>query len=330
MRILLAAPGKLRTLPMSACSRRALQSLGHEVTVFDTSLRWHDKALAPLDAGGTIWPRWLNRRFRRDVERFQPDLVLSFYGWRIAGDELERLRERRIVSACWWLNDPFEPASSLPTLARHDLVFSNDPGSVRVYRDGGFREAHWLPTACDPTVHRPVAPTLDRRAGICFAGDWHPLREACCERLARRFDVRIHGPWSKKLAPDSPLRNRVQSGFFTPEAMVGIFASSDIVLNLHTWRDRWPHGTNPRLFEAAGCGACQLVDRRTELPELFDTEREIATWETLEELEAQAERLLASPELRRSLGNAARRRALSEHTYEHRMRSLLAHVDRLR
>jgi len=315
---------------MSACSRRALEALGHEVALFDTSLRWHDKALAPLDPSGTTWPRGVNRRFRRSVERFRPDLVLSLYGWRIARDELERLRAHRILSACWWLNDPFEPATTLSTLTNHDLVFSNDPGSVRNYREAGFAEAHWLPTACDPAVHRPVPPTLSRRAAICFAGDWHPLREACCERLARRFDIRIHGPWLRKLAPDSPLRDRVHDGFFTPQAMAGIFAASDVVLNLHTWRDRWPHGTNPRLFEAAGCGACQLVDRRTELPELFDTEREVATWETLDELETQAERLIASPDLRRSLGEAARRRALSEHTYEHRMRSLLGHAERLR
>lgn len=264
------------------------------------------------------------------MEQFRPDLVLSFYGWRIARQELERLRERRILSVCWWLNDPFEPASSLPTMKVHDLIFSNDPGSVRTYREAGFAEAHWLPTACDPAVHRPVAPTIRPRAGIVFAGDWHPLREICCERLARRFDVRIHGPWLRKLAPDAPLRSRVHDGFFTPEAMAEIFASSEIVLNLHTWRDRWPHGTNPRLFEAAGCGACQLVDRRTELHELFDPEHEVATWDTPEELEAQAERLLASPEIRRSLGKAARQRALAEHTYEHRMRTVLTHAERLR
>ena len=48
-----------------------------------------------------------------------------------------------------------------------------------------------------------------------------------------------------------------------------IFASSEATLNIHTWRERFDFGLNPRVFEAGACGTPQLVDHKRELDELF-------------------------------------------------------------
>lgn len=114
--------------------------------------------------------------------------------------------------------------------------------------------------ACAPEVHRRTAPRPEYRCEICFAGDWSPLREAWCEKLAEHFDLRIFGPWKKKLPAGSSLHACLTDGFFTPEQMADMFASAAVVFNLHSWYGKWDHGTNPRLFEAAGCGACQVVE----------------------------------------------------------------------
>ena len=42
---------------------------------------------------------------------------------------------------------------------------------------------------------------------------------------------------------------------------------------------------NPRLFEAAGAGACQLVDAKTEIPDLYDVPREVVCFTSFEECE---------------------------------------------
>src|SRR4030042_1812948 len=103
------------------------------------------------------------------------------------------------------------------------------------------------------------------------------------ERLVRLgFQVAIMGPWKRKLAADSILRpHLVHGGFFTPQAMVEAFNQSRIVLNLHTWHGLFDYGVNPRLFEAAGCRAFQLPDRKAEMGELFDLPAEVVPFGTL-------------------------------------------------
>ena len=92
--------------------------------------------------------------------------------------------------------------------------------------------------------------------------------------VANGVDIRIFGPWRRKLGERSPLRSRLEHGFFTPQRMAEIFAACKATLNIHTWRGRFDYGLNPRVFEAAACGVPQLVDHKRELDELFDeTER---------------------------------------------------------
>ena len=71
------------------------------------------------------------------------------------------------------------------------------------------------------------------------------------------------------------------------------------------------------------CGAFQLVDRRTLLPELF-TEDELAGFGSMAELRERLAYFLAHPGERAGYAARARERALREHTYAARMERLLA------
>src|SRR5262249_12894264 len=130
--------------------------------------------------------------------------------------------------------------------------------------------------ACEPSVHRPLpaqAPVCD----VSFAGDWSAMREQLIGWLVeKRIDVRIFGPWRRKLPKNSLLRPRLEHGFFTPQRMAEILAACKAPLNVHTWRGRFDYGLNPRVFEAAACGVPQLVDWKRELDELFDEKERAA------------------------------------------------------
>lgn len=327
MKILLAYPGKLNTVPMGRFACEALIGLGHEVIDFDLSSRWHDKLRDGLSGAGAGHAS-LNRRFRRTVERERPDLMLTVFGFDLSEESLDLLKRRGIPRACWWLNDPFQFSRSLAKAAHYDFLFTNSMGSVADYRQAGAAHAYWLPTACAPSVHRRVEAAPEYRCEVCFAGDWSPLRQHWCETLAEHFDVRVFGPWRRKLTADSPLQNRVHDGFFTPDDMARFFASADVVFNLHSWHGKWDHGTNPRLFEAAGCGACQAVDWKRDIPALFDCETEFATYLNMDDVIPTLRELLDAPERRRLLSGNAQRRAYAEHTYEARMKTLLETVGR--
>jgi len=321
MKILLTQPGKLSTVPMGRFTREALVNLGHEVAGFDVTPNWHEKMLGARGRYAAM-----NRRLRRTVERERPDLMLAVFGLDIAAETLDFLKLRGIPRACWWLNDPLQLQRSLAQAGGYDFIFSNSFGSVADYRREGIGHAHWLPVACAPEVHRRQEPRPEYRCEICFAGDWSPLREAWCEKLAEHFDLRIFGPWKRKLPVGSRLHFNLVDGFFTPEQMAGMFASAAVIFNLHSWYGKWEHGTNPRLFEAAGCGACQVVDWKTDIPHLFDCDQEIATYRDENELIGRVRELLRSGELRDRMGEGAQRRAYADHTYLARMKSMLATI----
>lgn len=325
MRILLAQTGKLNTVPMGRFTLDALRSLGHEVVDFNLSSGWHDKTLDRLR--GSASHDNLNRRFCRAVDRIRPDLMFAVFGFDLFESTLDFLKQRNILRVCWWLNDPFQFARSLSKAGGYDLLFSNSLGSVDDYRQAGISHAHWLPTACAPEVHRRQPPRPEYGCEVCFAGDWSPLREAWCEKLAEHFDLRVFGPWKKKLRRDSPLLPRVHDGFFSPEEMASMFASAAVVFNLHSWYGKWDHGTNPRLFEAAGCGACQVVDWKRDIPELFDCEHEVVTYQGMDDMVGKIQALLRDDAMREHLARNAQTRAYAEHTYETRMNTMLAAVN---
>ncbi len=274
MVILLAVPGNLRTVPMSRFVPEAFTALGHRVAVVDYSLTLAEKLRARLR--GTSDAEAVAARLLAAVESARPDLFVTLFGVNVADRVLAAVRARGAASANWWLNDPFQFERSAGILPAYDFAFTNARYSVEAYAARGIRNVHFLPTACEPSVHRPLAartPACD----ISFAGDWSAMREQIVAALAGRgVDIRIFGPWRRKLDRRSPLRSRLEHGFFTPQRMAEIFAASKATLNIHTWRGRFDYGLNPRVFEAAACGVPQLVDHKRELDELFDAKERAA------------------------------------------------------
>jgi len=329
MKILLAAPGHLRTAPMGGFVAAALGRLGHDVTVFDCAPRWGDRLRGALPGGGGSAPA-MNARLRRIAAAERPDLFLTLFGFDVDEESVRVLRRLDVPTACWWLNDPFQLSRSLRQASRYDFYFTNARGCLPEYRAAGIDGAHFLPLAADPDVHRPQ--TLNRaearqyESSVCFAGDWSPLREEWIRKLLPVYRVRVWGPWGKKLAANSPIRGVLADGFFTPAEMVRAFAGAKLVLNLHTWFGQWPYGVNPRLFEAAGAGACQLVDAKAEIPDLYDVPGEVVCFASFEECERLIAQYLNREAERGAVGVRAAERTRREHTYDHRMRALLAIV----
>ena len=82
---------------------------------------------------------------------------------------------------------------------------------------------------------------------------------------------------------------------------------------------------NPRTFELASCGAFQVIDHRTLLPELFD-ESMMGVVKTPEEFVPAVRAYLHEPEQRQAMAERSRKRVVMSHTYAHRMQTLLSTV----
>jgi spore maturation protein CgeB len=76
---------------------------------------------------------------------------------------------------------------------------------------------------------------------------------------------------------------------------------------------------NMRLFEATGVGAMLLTDAKANLPELFESGREVVTYSTAAELAEQVHYYLGHDEDRAAIAAAGQRRTLRDHGYDLRM-----------
>ena len=142
------------------------------------------------------------------------------------------------------------------------------------------------------------------------------------------FDFKI---WGSDWDLQSDLARCIQRGGarIDTDEIVKIFNASRININLHSstyHKGINPFGDfiNPRTFEIMACGGFQLADRRPALDGLFQADEEIIVFDDLYDLRSKVSYYLNDPGERKKITEKGRQRVLREHTYENRMRELLA------
>src|SRR5215813_3132621 len=136
-----------------------------------------------------------------------------------------------------------------------------------------------------------------------------------------RWPLRLWGAgWSR--SPDPVVRGLVAGGPVLGHDKLCVYSGSTLSLNHHHPMNDIVGG-NTRTFELAAVGACQLVDAKDELAQLFKPGDEVLVYRDLAELRRVLDHFLARPDEARAIGENARRRALAEHTLAHRVDEML-------
>ena len=324
MKIILSIPGEQYTIPMGRFTVKALQEIGHEVIVFN-----HDysglleSAYNRLDQQGCL--NYKNKQLMRLIKKEKPDFFLSIYGRPHTAKVIEKIKAQGILTACWWLNDPFMlPFETMDSAPSYDYFFSNSMGTQETYKKNGVQNIHFLPSGIDTDVHKDLH-IEHKKYDIILAGDHHPVREKAIEFLiSKGFNVAVLGPWKRKISKNSVIIPHIISNcFFSPEQMVQAYNDAKIVFNIHTWIDKVGYGINPRLFEASGCGAFQVSDIKEEIPLFFTDKKSIVLYSSIEELPEILSYYLSHDNERKAI--AAEALIVSQnHTYINRVKELLA------
>ena len=150
MKILLAVPGHLRTVPMGRYSLDALRALGHEVVMFDYhggplnrfDDRWRGLIRRFRGGNAAEEKRSVNLHLRQAINEWGPSVFITIFGVDVSVETLEYLRARHVASVCWWINDPFQFQRSLRKARYYDVLCSNSAGSVEDYRSAGVSQAY--------------------------------------------------------------------------------------------------------------------------------------------------------------------------------------------
>ena len=94
-------------------------------------------------------------------------------------------------------------------------------------------------------------------------------------------------------------------------------------VNLNVTSLQMPTAVNQRVFDAPVAGGFLITDMREDLELLFDREREVATYQTPEELPDIADFYISRDEERRRMTGRAAQRIAAEHTYRHRIAAVV-------
>lgn len=257
----------------------------------------------------------------------------------LTGPMLERIRQRKrgaIIAS--WLMDPLRRLPTLrDTLPTMDNVFIYDKGDLEEVSTLNVKSSVLL-NAADPTEFFPgERGNANSRWKLSFVGAMSLERLDLLERLCDSEnlgpgDVRFVGGRSHILPVVGKPRMLARSWLYRkgmidlttvdPSGAREIYWRSEVCLNVH--QRGTTMGYNPRLFEIAGSGGFQMVDRLPGVGAVLEDEQEVVTFGGTEELVEKVRRFRKDePERKRIARNAARRVA-AEHSYRHRIETVLS------
>ena len=329
------------SLPIAQYVVSALNQLGHRVSWLD-----HHVHQSSYEAFGSYREErhrlMLQSRFAdvlslstmAHLAEDPPDLVLAIAQAPLGLAVLQHLRKKKFLTAMWFVENYRHLTYWQQLAAGYDHWFViQQGGCLDALKRAGAAHVHYLPMAADPTVHRPMTLTAAEHreygSDVSFVGAGYANRRTLLPQwLSHEWTMKLWGnEWDGAAALSRVLQR--DGARIDTDTCMKVFNATAVNLNLHscsgTGMDPQPDFVNPRTFELAACGAFQLVDERTLLPDLF-TSDEVESFRCTEDVSPLIRRWLTDAEGRRRHAEASRQRVLRDHTYGHRLQELLATV----
>jgi spore maturation protein CgeB len=156
---------------------------------------------------------------------------------------------------------------------------------------------------------------------------WEATRQyrTRCVRQILPFTPLIVGDrgWRQNFKHESlPWRLHAELSYYAE--LPAFYHWSDI--NFNCTSKQMKGAVNQRLFDVPAAGAFVLTDWRDQTESLFEPGKELICYHEPEEATDLVRYFLAHPEERRRIVQAARARVLAEHTWTHRVQSILTRL----
>ena len=304
--------------------QKTLSQMGHQVrtlgyTNYKTS--WSLPRYAARIAREIIRgdrPSRFDQKVVKLAKEFKPDLLLSVTGslHPVILEELGKIIPGRRV--LWWGDAPANSQRWGILDPGWDWIYVKDRAAEKKLRLVG-RNAHLLHEAMNPRWHKPVA--SQKNGSVVIAGNYYAFRQAIILRLiSDGIDFGLYGSRPPRWA--HPEIKRLHTGkYVTGEEKSRVFGEGVACLN--TFSPSEGNSLNCRAFEVAGAGGLQIIEYRPAIEECFEPGKELLTFTSYDELLEHLDRARKDPDQMKIIRQAGAKRALSDHTYQHRLQVIL-------
>jgi spore maturation protein CgeB len=210
-----------------------------------------------------------------------------------------------------------------------DLAVTTDPDALPKYAAAGIHNVQLTQWACNRYAYRRVSDAIEHE--VTFVGQPHGNRPELMQRLREAgHQVEAWGlGWPDgRLSHDemvrvfstsrinlNPSNSSIPTAPRTPRALVGRMLGRGKV-------EPRPPQIKGRNFEVPGCGGFLLTERVPHLERYFEIGREVAVYDSSDDLIEQVGHWLASEDERAAVAEAGYQRVLAEHTYDHRFNAI--------
>jgi len=324
-----------------ACSY-ALRRLGCDVTDIDLQTmvpQWRqrgNRAIARMLQTRII--REYNQLILDSASQLRPDILLAFKGTAVTPATLRTLRSAGITLYDYFPDTiPSEQGSLLAeSIHEYDCTFYTKKFWGVKPPDGlGKRPLVFLAHGYDSEIHQPWE--LDSRDiaehthDVTVVASHTPYKEHLLRELVRlspALDLHIYGDRWIDPPRAAELRRHIRGMPVTGSMYAKILQAARINLAITSWTGRIEvDETTTRSFEIPACGGFMLHERTPELLELYEEDREVACFGSVEELASKIDYYLAHPEERQAIARAGHARCVPAYSYDTRMKALLSYYE---
>jgi len=266
-----------------------------------------------------------------DIQEFNPHIVFFLAQSPFNEKIIKILQKENIITMYWFVEDFRRLVYWKRVYNNFDYFFMIQKGEFEdILQQSCHRTWGWFPVASESTIMKPLNLTHQEKefygSNISFMGAAYPNRVAFFSHFKKEY-LKLWGTgWTESVLKDYNIPLYDQR--ISIEQSVMIYQATKVNINLHSSMneaifDYYQDFVNPRTFEIASCGGFQLVDDREAVRELFEEDKEIVFFKSIEEAIDKADFYIKNDKLRNEIANNSREKVLLHHTYKHRLTNMI-------
>lgn len=330
--------GKFYTEGFAQHISETLQDMGHEVCKFEPGHKYKTYNSKFMHYGYKLYstinniyektPEYekkLNKQLQGYLEKEEKiDITIVCYDF-LTPKHIKTLKTFCNFVTMWFPDAISNLSKAMCIVSDYDIIFFKDPYIVDILsKEYGLKNIKYLAECANVKYLRPMSGTngdiLKYGCDISFIGNSHAYRISLVKQLLE-YDIKIWGNLPPYWLDTKSFSKVFANEFLANEEKAKAFIYSKI--NLNSLHPAEIYGVNVRTFEIAACGAFQICNFRRELSNLFEEDKEIVTFKSINELRSKIDYYLNEPELRKEIGKNAHQRVINNHTYQHRIETIL-------